>query len=108
MYQDVRRNFLVSFLVKDNNITTSKSTPNGLLEKPETGLLLTGVTSSQIIGEESFFLLNSVSFESSLNGMVLIGNVFFRVGAAKSSFIASLLFGVSVVLIALFRDVVVF
>ena len=108
MYQDVRRNFLVPFLVKDNNITTSKSTPNGLLEKPEIGLLLTGVTSSRIVGEESFFLLNSVSFESSLNDMVLIGNVFFRVGAAKSSFTASLLFGVSVVLITLFRDVVVF
>ena len=37
--------------------------------------------------------------------MVLVGNSFFRVGAAKSLFITSLLFGVSMVLITLFSDV---
>ena len=53
----------------------------------------------------SFLLLNSVSVESSLNGTVLVGNFSFRVGAAKSSFITSLLSGVSVVLITLFSDI---
>ena len=36
---------------------------------------------------------------------ILIGNFSFRIGAAKSSFITSLSFGVSVVLITLFSDV---
>ena len=67
------------------SITTSKSTPDGLLEKSSTALLLTGVLSSRIIGEEFFLLLNSVSVEPSLNSMVLVGNLFFGVGAAKSS-----------------------
>ena len=57
-------------------ITTSKSTPNGLLEKPSTALLLTGVLSSRIIAGEFFLLLNSVSVEPSLNGVVLVGNFF--------------------------------
>ena len=77
------------------SITTSKSTTDGLLEKPSTASLLTGVSSSRIIGEELFLLLNSVSVESSLNGVVLIVNFFFRVG---SSSFTSLLFNVSVVL----------
>ena len=67
------------------SIATSKSTPDGLLEKPSTVLLLTGVLSSRIIGEEFFLLLNSVSVEPSLNSVVLVGNLFFGVGAAKSS-----------------------
>ena len=84
------------------SITPSKSTPDGLLEKPSTALLITGVL---IIGDDFFLLLNSVSVEPSLNGVVLIGNFFFHVGAAKSSFITSLLFGVSVVVETLFSDV---
>ena len=87
------------------SITASKYTPDCLLEKPSIALLLTSVLSSQIIGEEFFLLLNSVSVESSLNGVVLIWNSFFRVDAAKSSSITSLLFGISVVLITLFSDV---
>ena len=66
------------------------------------GFITNGLSSLRIIGEEIFLLLNSVSTESSLNGVVLIGKFFFRVGAAKSSFITSLLFSVSVVLITLF------
>ena len=57
---------------------------------------------------EFFLLLNSVSVESSFNGVVLIWNCFFRVDAAKLSSITSLLFGVSVVLITLFSDVLQF
>ena len=84
------------------SITTSKSTRDGLLL---TVLVLTGVSSSQIIGEEFFLLFSSVSVEPSLNDAVLVPNFSFRVVAAKLSFITSLLFGVSVVLIALFPDV---
>ena len=65
-------------------------------------LLQTGVISLRIIGEEFLLLSNSVSAEPSLNGVVLVGNFFFGVGAAKSSFNTSLLFGASVVLITLF------
>ena len=84
--------------------TTSKSTRDGLLL---TVLVLTGVLSSQIIGEEFFLLFSSVSVKPSLNDAVLVRNFSFRVGAAKLSYITitSLLFGVSVVLIALFPDV---
>ena len=105
--------FLVFELREDSclkglSITTSKSTSDGLLEKPSTALLLillTGVLSLRIIREEFFLLLNSVSVEPCLNGVVLVGNFFFRVGAAKSSFFTALLSGVSVVLITLFSDV---
>ena len=75
------------------------------MKKPSTALLQAGVLSLQIIGEEFFLLLNSVSVELSLNGVVLVGNFFFGVGAARSSFNKSLLFGVSVVLMTLFSDV---
>ena len=44
------------------SITTSKSTPDGLLEKHSKALLLTGVLSSQNNEEEFFTLLNSLSF----------------------------------------------
>ena len=44
------------------SIKTSKSTPDGLLEKHSKALLLTGVLSSQNIEEEFFTLLNSLSF----------------------------------------------
>ena len=71
------------------SITTTKSTPDSFLEKPSTTLLLTGVLSSQIIGEEFVLLLNSVSVEMSLNGVVLVGNFFFSDGAAKSPVITS-------------------
>ena len=54
---------------------------------------------------EKNVLLNSDSVEPSLNGVVLVGNFFFGVVAAKSSFNKSLLFGVSVVLLTLFSDV---
>ena len=74
------------------------------LKKPSTALLQTGVLSSRIIGEECFLLLNSDSVEPSLNGVIFVGNFFFGVGAAKSSFNKPLLFGVSVVLIT-FSDV---
>ena len=53
------------------------------LKKPSTALLQTGVLSSQIIGEGFFLLLNSVSIEPNLNGVVLVGKFFFGVGAAK-------------------------
>ena len=46
------------------------------LKKPSTALLQTGVLSSRIIGEGFFLLLNSVSVEPSLNGVVLVGNFF--------------------------------
>ena len=46
------------------SITTSKSKRDGLLL---TILVLTGVSSSQIIGEEFFLLFSSVSVEPSLN-----------------------------------------
>ena len=80
--------FLVSELRGDScleglSITTSKSKPDGLLEKPSTVLLLRGISCSRIIGEDFFLFLNLVSFESSLNGVMLIGNFFFRVRAAK-------------------------
>ena len=55
--------------------------------------------------EINFFLLSSVSVEPSLSDAVLVRNFSFRVGAAKLSFITSLLFGVSVVLIILLSDV---
>ena len=73
------------------------------LKKPSTALLQTGVLSSRTIGEAFFLLLNLVSVEPSLNGVLLVGNFFFRVGAAKSSFNTS--FDVSVVLRTLFSDV---
>ena len=84
------------------SIVTSISTRDCLLL---TVLVLAGVSSSLISGEEFFLLLNLVSVKPSLNGAVLVGNFSFRVGAAKSSFITSLLFGISVVLITLFSDV---
>ena len=65
------------------------------------------MSSSRIIGEELFLLLSLVSVDSNLNDAVLVRNVSFRVGAAKLSFITSL-FGVLVVLIALFSDVLHF
>ena len=71
------------------SITTTKSTPGSFLEKPSTTLLMTGVLSSRITGEEFVLLLNSVSAEMSLNGVVLVGNFFFRDGAAKSPVITS-------------------
>ena len=86
---------------------TLKSVSDGLLEKLSTASLLAGVSSSQIVGEEFFVLLNSVSVEPILNAMVLIGNFFQCVGAAKSSFMTSLLFGVSLFPIGLFWDVFV-
>ena len=69
-----------------------------------TVLVLTGVSSSQIIGDEIFLLFSSVSVGPSLNEAVLVRNISFRVGAAKLSFITSLLFGVSVILITFFSD----
>ena len=53
------RQFLVFELRGDScleglSITTSKSTLNGLFEKPSTASLLSGVSSSRIIGEEFF------------------------------------------------------
>ena len=80
-------------------------TPDSLLEKVSTALLLTSALSSRIIGEEIFLLLNPVSVEPSLNGAVLIGIFFFLIVTAKLSFITPLLFGVSVVLVALYSDV---
>ena len=50
---------------------------------------MTGVLSSRITREEFVLLLNSVSAEMSLNGVVLVGNLFFRDGAAKSPVITS-------------------
>ena len=80
-YVGINWSFLVfelrgDFYLEGLSITTSKSTPNGLLEKPSTALLLIDVSSSQIIGEDFFILLNLVSVESSLNGVMLIGNLF--------------------------------
>ena len=46
------------------------------LKKPSTALLQTGVLSSRIIGEGFFLLLNSVSVEPSLNGVVLVEKFF--------------------------------
>ena len=42
------------------SITTSKSAPDGLPEKPSAALLLTGKSSSRITGDEFFLLLNLV------------------------------------------------
>ena len=56
-----------------------------------TVLVLTGVSSSRIIAEEFFLLFCSVSVEPSLNDAVLVQNFSFRVGAAKLSFITSVL-----------------
>ena len=39
----------------------------------------------RIIGDEFFLLWNSVSVEPTLNSVVLVGNLFFDVGRAKSS-----------------------
>ena len=84
------------------SIATSKSTQDSLLL---TVLVLTSVSRSWIIGEESFLLFSSVSVEPSLNDAALVRNFSFRVGAAKLSFITSLLFGVLVVLVTCFSDV---
>ena len=88
--------------LEDLSIAASKSTREGLLLPI---LVLAGVSSLQNIREKFFLLLNSVSVKLSLNGAMLFGNFSFGVDAAKSSFITSLLFGVSVVLITLFSDV---
>ena len=45
------------FCLEGLSITTSKSTPDGLLEKLSTASLLTGVPSSRIFREEFFLLL---------------------------------------------------
>ena len=105
-FTSITGQFLVFELQGDScleglSITKSKSTRDGLLLT----VLVTGVSSSRIIGEEFFLLLSSVSVELSLSDAVLVRNFSFRVGAAKLSFIKSLLFGVSVVLITLFSDV---
>ena len=84
------------------SITTSKSTRDGLLL---TALVLTGVSSSRIIGQEFFLLFRSVSVKPNLNDAVLVRNFSFRVGVTKLSFITSLVFGVSIVLIVLISDV---
>ena len=55
--------------------TTSNYTLDGLLENPSTALSPTGVSSLRIIGEESLLLINSVSVQPSLNGVVLIGKL---------------------------------
>ena len=65
------------------SITTSKPKRDGLLL---TILVLTGVSSAQIIGEEFFLLFSSVSVEPSLNDAMLVPNFSFRVNTAKLSF----------------------
>ena len=59
------------------SITTSKSTRDCLLL---TALVLTGVSSSRIIGAEFFLLFRSVSVKPNLNDAVLVRNFSFRVG----------------------------
>ena len=63
-----------------------------------TALVLTGVSISGILGGEFFLFLNSALIESSLNDAVLVWNFSFLLDSV-------LLFGVSVVLIILFSDV---